>query len=486
MRRATLLVLLVMLLSVVVAAAVTPAPIPSVRPPPSQRRFNSTAVNNVIDVYKAKMRDADLATLLENCLPNTLDTTVVSWSANDTFVITGDLYALWLRDSTNQVLPYIAFLNEDETLKLMVRGLVLRQLRSVLIDPYANAFNFDASGRSGLDHQNDLRSPPMQPAIFEGKYELDSLCAVLKLARRYVNQTADFGNVTATPLFLNAVEVILQTMANQTASSIAQGNTHWYRFFRDDFPWEYDVYPRSSPTNFTGMVRSAFRPSDDSTDFDFNVAGNIMALVELRGLVVLLDDPRAVPPSPRQAALLRAAKRLVESISNGLQEFGGGKSGAWLHYEVDGYFGSVDMDDANVPSLLSIPYLTAGVSHADPGFAPLSPAVINATRSFVLSSANPFYFCGTLGCGVGSPHTWPGFIWPMALIMRAMTSSDDAEIITQLELLKTAARFTGLMHESFSVNDVKNFTRPWFAWANTLFGELILSLGERKPHLIFK
>jgi hypothetical protein len=133
------------------------------------------------------------------------------------------------------------------------------------------------------------------------------------------------------------------------------------------------------------------------------------------------------------------------------------------------------MDDANVPSLLGLPYLGC-VEPAD--------EVYQNTRKFVLSADNPYFFKGQYAEGIGGPHVGMDMIWPMSITMRALTSTNDAEITQCLKMLKATHAGTGFMHEAFNKNNPTNYTRKWFAWANTLFGELIVKLYNEKPEIL--
>ena len=438
------------------------------RPPPSQRKFNSTAVEAYLAQIVPKLKDPDIARIFTACMPNTLDTTVQKASANDSFIITGDIDAMWLRDSTNQVLPYLRFLNEDPALRDMIRGVVLRQLRSVALDPYANSFNI---GPNGNGHQDDKRVPPMTPAVFEGKYEVDSLAAALRLTFLYWNITQDASIFDDT--FFSAVYKILEVVEVQMLSTKEQNGTYPYQFSR---PEEGDQYPRA-PADHTNMVRSAFRPSDDQTTYDFLVPSSAMMAKELERLAIMT----ATIPGPRPAAITNKAKLLGAVIrgaveANGTVELAGGTGRRYV-FEVDGFKNNNDMDDANVPSLLAMPYY---------GYCDVNSPNYVATRATILSSQNPWYFEGTAAKGIGSPHTGSNNIWPMAIIIQGLTSTSDAEILQCLEYLKTTTAGTDFMHESFNKDDASQFTRSWFAWANTLFGEFIMTLADTRPHLIFQ
>eukprot|EP00823_Brevimastigomonas_motovehiculus_P007246 TRINITY_DN6251_c0_g1_i1.p1 TRINITY_DN6251_c0_g1~~TRINITY_DN6251_c0_g1_i1.p1 ORF type:complete len:510 (+),score=123.57 TRINITY_DN6251_c0_g1_i1:28-1557(+) len=487
------------------------AAIPNVRPVLAKRKFTSVAVNALIDNYVGRMKDKDLATLFNNAYPNTLDTTVEHFTSGDNpdaFIITGDITAQWLRDSTNQILPYVSLTNQDKPLRQLVCGLMHRQWTDVLHDPYANAFNYKEEGG---DHQWDNRKPKMTPHVFEGKYELDSLAAVLKLAYGYYNSTSDHECFTKSPTnFVQAMSTLVSTIRTM------QSGTKWsteepYTFQRTtSAPTDSLMLGgMGSPAKQTGMSRSPFRPSDDSTTMQFLVPANAMAIVELRHLATILlalspslsvslshaplspslSLSRLPLPLPSKSAvvvtpsdLAKDAIQLAQEIDTGLQTYARvslSSSSAGqdiLAYEVDGFGGRNLMDDANIPSLLSLPYL---------GYLSKSDPLYLRTRAFVWSMQNPYYFEGAAGKGIGGPHVGIGWIWPMSIIMRALTSSDDGEIMECLSILKGCAEKAGLMHESFWKDDSTKFTRSWFAWANTLFGELIITIAKERPHLIF-
>ena len=510
------LVVLALCLTTTVATRVRPtsvalpsspvASLPSIRPPPSERKFNSSAINALVASVSSRMLDADLATLFSNCLPCTLDTTVQSFTPSsegrfpDAYVITGDISAQWLRDSTNQVLPYVPYAARDQPLQELVCGLVRRQCEYITLDPYANSFNFNASGAG---HQDDTRHPRMIPIVFEGKFELDSLAAVFKLAFAYYNSTADSSCFLEDDLWLAAVEVIYETISAQQEATLPADGGAPYSFQR------LTVAPTDSLMlggvgnigRRTGMSKTAFRPSDDSALFPFNVPSNAMAVVELRHAGKLVEAMQQLDSVHRDLVRLRRVLQLGERLADLANEIDAGIRSAGIvpiplrslsaldglsppvdvprmyAYEVDGYGGQTLMDDANVPSLLSLPYL---------GYTSRSDPLYVATRRVLLSANNPYYFNGTAGSGIGGPHVGLNSIWPMSVIMQAMTSSNDSEIRSCLETLKASSAGTGWLHESFDKDDVTRFTRPWFAWTNGLFGSLILQLAEERPYLIFK
>lgn len=124
------------------------------RPAPEQRLFRADIIEKKIQEVKTMLKDAPyLAWMFENCFPNMLDTTVhyskTEDGDDDTFVYTGDIHAMWLRDSGAQVWPYVQFANEDETIRHMVRGTILRQLKCICLDPYGSAFNMGPTAAIG-------------------------------------------------------------------------------------------------------------------------------------------------------------------------------------------------------------------------------------------------------------------------------------------------------------------------------------------------
>jgi len=409
-------------------ASTVTAAVPSARPPPDQRKFNSTYVEALIASFLPRFIDPDIGTIFSNTFPNTLDTTIISASANDTFVITGDIDAMWLRDSTNEVIVYMQFAAQDAALRAMLHGVVMRQCRSVLYDAYANAFNIAPNGHG---HQDDKRVPPMTPGVFEGKYELDSLAAVLKSSNAYYNATGDTA-LLADDTWLSAMEKIMDTITVQQQSTAEDGPNPPYQFYRSG-----EVYPRpGAPANRTGLSKCGFRPSDDETTLPFLISANAMAAVELGNLAAMAGGagapPRLAAIGKRAAALSAQLRGAVEALA--LQPHGA--YGVIYAYEIDGFGNFSVADDSNVPSLLSLPYL---------GYVPRDDANYLATRKFLLSPDNPFYYQGSVASGIGSPHTPSGYIWPMAIAMQALTSLEDAEISQCLLFIKRSAAATGFM-----------------------------------------
>ncbi|HEX9153059.1 MAG TPA: glycoside hydrolase family 125 protein [Flavobacterium sp.] len=440
----------------------------SKRPPLADRKFTSQAVEAAIVRIKKQIANPELAWLFENCFPNTLDTTVdfeIIDGKPDTYVITGDIDAMWLRDSTAQIWPYLPFVKEDAKLGELVKGVINRQTKCILLDPYANAFYKNFTKES--EWKNDLTK--MKPGIHERKWEIDSLCYPIRLAHGYWKQTGD------TSLFdkkwKEAMLLVVQTFKEQQRLH----DKGPYSFQRET-AWATDGVPLSGygyPVKPCGLIVSTFRPSDDSTLFGYLIPSNMFAIEVLGYLAEIFSLPEMKDPD-----LVSKVKELQGQVQKGLKENGiinHPKFGKIIAFEVNGYGSFHMMDDANVPSLLSLPYLGA--------IQPNNPLYLN-TRKVVLSENNPFFYKGKAGEGVGGPHTGADTIWPMSIILRAITSVDEKEIRKCISnLIKTNAD-TGFMHESFHKDDVTRFTRKWFAWANTLFGELIVNVSSKHPHIL--
>lgn len=428
---------------------------------PAEPAFRSEGVEACIRQVSRQLTNPLLRSMFVQCFPNTLDTTVrysrLPDGDDDTFVITGDINAMWLRDSGAQVWPYVRFAARDERLRHLIRGVVRRQLRCLVIDPYANAFTFSPDSMSSEWKKDYTR---MLPGVFERKYELDSQCYPIRLAYAYWKATGDA--TVFDDLWLRAMRAVTRTMREQQRTD----GTSPYKFMRVTHAMHdtQSNYGLGHPARPCGMVVSSFRPSDDATIFPFLIPSNFMARHYLGQAAEILTDVN------HDATLAAECRALAADIDRGLRAHATAthpKYGTVYAFETDGYGSHLLMDDANVPSLLALPYI-AGVPSTDP--------VYQNTRRFVLSRDNPYFFAGTAGEGIGGPHVGMGYVWPMSIILRAMTSDDDDEIRHCLTLLLTTHAGTGFMHEAFQKDDASKFTRSWFAWCNTLFGELILHL----------
>ncbi len=438
------------------------------RPEESQRLFKSKAVENEINRIKKILKNQKLAWMFENCFPNTLDTTVHYRLLNgkpDTFVYTGDIHAMWLRDSGAQVWPYVQLANNDPELKKMLAGVISRQFKCITLDPYANAFN-DGPVPDG-HWMSDLTD--MKPELHERKWEIDSLCYPIRLAYHYWKTTGDASIFDAE--WLQAIQLVLQTFKEQQRKE-GKGP---YKFQRKT-ERQLDTLNNDgwgNPVNPVGLIVSCFRPSDDATTFQFLVPSNFFAVTSLRKAAEILT---AVNNKGELAKECKDLAQEVETALNKYATFNHPKYGKIYAFEVDGFGNQYFMDDANVPSLLALAYL-GDVDVKDP--------IYQNTRNYVWSGDNPYFFKGKAGEGIGGPHIGYDMIWPMSIMMKAFTSQDDKEIQSCIKMLMDTDAGTGFMHESFHKDDPDNFTRAWFAWQNTLFGELILKLvNEGKTDLL--
>ncbi len=438
----------------------------SKRPLPHDRKFRSDAVESYIDSISRLIPDPVLAELFANCFPNTLDTTVQPGTFEgkpDTAVLTGDIAAMWLRDSSAQVWPYLQLAPKARLLRDLLEGVIRRQVRCLLIDPYANCFMADLNAPPLEGSRKDRTE--MKQGVGERKYELDSLCYPIRLAHGYWRNTGD-----TTPFdsaWKLAMQNALATMRVQQQKD-GQGP---YRFQRAAAnPTDTLVNGIGNPLKPVGLIASAFRPSDDACIFPFLVPANLFAVTSLRQLAAMSN---AILHDVRMA---NDASDLADEVAAALGQHAvvPTAGGTIWAYEVDGFGGHVLMDDANAPSLLSLPYLESSPDSA----------LYARTRSFVWSEQNPWFFHGRAGEGTGGPHIGRDSIWPMSQILYALTSDSTREISHTIQMLKASAAATGFMHESYNRNDSANFTRAWFAWANTLFGELIARTAQQHPELL--
>jgi len=414
------------------------------------------------------IKDPELAWLFGNCFPNTLDRTV-NFSIKDgkpnTFVITGDIYAMWLRDCSAQVWPYMPYMKEDPKLQQLIAGVINRQVESVLIDPYANAFNF---GKEGGEWMTD--NTKMRPELHERKWEIDGLCYVIRLSYNYWKQTGDISSFDTN--WQNAMQLIVKTFKEQQRKT----NQGPYSFMRKTEKASDTQFGNGfgNPVRPTGMICSTFRPSDDATTYGYLVPSNCFAVVSLRQLA---EMEKNIQQNETFAAECSALANEVDAAIQKHAIVKHPKYGKILAFEVDGFGNYLMMDDANVPSLLSLPYL---------GYMSADNKIYKNTRKFVWSNDNPYFYKGTAAEGIGGPHVGPDMVWPMSIIMKALTTNDEKEIEECLRMLKHTHGGTGFMHETFHKNDPANFTRSWFAWANTLFGEMLIKIEKEHPELLQK
>jgi meiotically up-regulated gene 157 (Mug157) protein len=437
------------------------------RPALAKRNFTSKAVEDAIKEFKLKVKDEELSWLFENCFPNTLDTTVffeTNAGKPDTYVITGDIDAMWLRDSSAQVWPYLSLLKKDKKLQQMVAGVINRQAQCLLKDPYANAFYKDETKVS--EWKTD--STNMKPGVHERKWEIDSLCYPIRLAYRYYKNTGDVSPFDAQ--WKSSIRLILNTFKEQQRKT-SRGP---YRFQRNSHA-PTDTLPMGGygfPVKPTGLICSMFRPSDDATLYAYLIPSNFFAVVSLKQAAELM----LVLKEAQLAGELQALATEVEQALKKHAVYNHPQFGQIYAFEVDGFGNFNLMDDANIPSLLALPYLDA-VKATDP--------IYQNTRRFVLSDSNPYFYKSNIAEGIGGPHVGkPDMIWPLSIISRGLTSNNEQEIKQCITMLKATHANTGFMHESFNKTRPEDFTRSWFAWTNTIFGEFLWKTYQQTPHLL--
>ncbi|EGO55932.1 hypothetical protein NEUTE1DRAFT_148325 [Neurospora tetrasperma FGSC 2508] len=494
--------------------------LPYQRPAPSCRTFNSSVIESFISNMSTIITDPDLYRLFENTYPNTLDT-AIKWhgsAANNsaeelTFIITGDINAMWLRDSANQLASYLPFLapsSSRDSLASLYRGVINLQARYLLTSPFCNSFQ--PPSESGIPPatnsaaSSDTVYPPYDPEkVFECKYELDSLASFLQISAQYhaaTNDTAFFGRFQ----WLEAVQTVLDTakaMMTPTYGPEGQVLESPYTFTR--------MTTRTTETlandglgnpvaRDIGLIRSAFRPSDDSTIFQFLIpsnmmfakyAGDVASIVSSLSSLSGTQPGLKTPPANLSTSLSSLSTSLRQAISKhaiiSLPTLNSTETTEKVYaYEIDGYGSFSLMDDANLPSLLSAPlfdYFSSSSSSSNSSSDP----VYQRTRSHLLgTNTNPYMMHGPVINAVGGPHAGPGMAWPMASIVRIMTSSDDEEIYAVLKELVGSTDGLGLIHESVNSFDSRKWTREWFSWANGLFGQMVWDLVRRNKGRVLR
>lgn len=416
------------------------------------------SLENIAERYAEGIADAWIAKMFKQCFMSTFETTAQRDSDGSYFVITGDIPAMWLRDSSAQVNHYVKFADVCPQAYDLILGLLRRQVQCILTDAYANAFNREANGAG---HQGDKTQ--QSPYIWERKYEVDSLCYPIRLAYRFWKEANTSEHFT--PELHLALNVILDLWTTEQSHEHSS-----YSFERFGCPPSDTLLfgGTGTPVGYTGMTWSGFRPSDDACKYGYLVPANMFASVVLSYMEEIAEEIYS------DTALARRAHTLNDEIKLGIEKFAivpHEKFGLMYAYEIDGLGNYNLMDDANVPSLLAAPYL---------GYCSKNDELYQNTRRFVLSTDNPFYYSGAAAQGVGSPHTPSNHVWPIALCMQGLTANTVEEMDAVIHTLTSTDADTGFMHESFHVDDPKTFTRPWFSWANTLFAELIMKrIDER-------
>lgn len=421
-------------------------------------------MNAYVDRIKAKLIEMGrpkIAEMFTATYLNTIETTI-QLDENGAFVLTGDIPAMWLRDSSAQVRHYLPLTKDDQDIRALVASLVKRQAICIINDPYANAFNRTGDDPT-LGHQTDI-TENNNPFAWERKYEVDSLCYPINLAYHFWKESGSADHFDDT--FKKACTAVLDTFETEQYHT----EKSKYRFSRGPRHEGTDTLRGSemgTPVGYTGMTWSGFRPSDDSCEYHYLIPSEMFASVILGYMTEIANEIY------NDSDLSGRAAKLKSDIDKGIAEYAvydHPKFGKIYAYETDGLGNYKLMDDANVPSLLSIPYL---------GFCTPDNEIYKNTRRFVLSKENPYYFEGSAARGIGSPHTPENYVWHVSLAMQGLTSTDDDEINYLLDLFETTTAGTGLMHEGFHADDPDKFTRKWFAWANSIFAEFVIHVAER-------
>jgi meiotically up-regulated gene 157 (Mug157) protein len=463
------------------------------RPSEECRTFKSQGLEDTVSRMASVIKDPDLYRLFQNAYPNTLDTAIKwkGYAADDgeeelTFIITGDINAMWLRDSSNQMQSYLPLLNastDPNSIASLYRGVINLQARYLLTSPYCNSFQPPVE--SGIKtapneagSQDSVFPTYSNSSVFECKYELDSLAAFLQISADYYNATGDyefFGKFKWT----QAVEAVLSVARNMTSPTYGPDGAVLQS------PYTFTRYTTRATETFandgignpvangTALIRSGFRPSDDATIFQFYIPSNMMFsayLASTADIMGKLNTSNSGVLSKQMSALSESLRDAIETHGT-VNHF---KYGKIYAFEVDGFGSSNIMDDANIPSLLSAPFLGYDTN----------PETYANTRSLVLSASNSYFMRGPLINAIGGPHQGPGMAWPMASIMRILTTEDDDEIVNELRQIVSSTDKLGLIHESINSFNQSDWTRQWFSWANGLFGQMILDLEDRKPGIL--
>ena len=489
---------------------------PYSRPPPECRTFNLPSMEKLIERMKGIIKDPDLFRLFENSYPNTLDTMIkwrgyakvtneageeVTTDQELAYIITGDINAMWLRDSASQIYSYLPLLEastDPDSLASLWRGLINTHSSYIIISPYCNSFQ--PPPESGVTPTNNSAftrhhpNPPYDPKkVFECKWELDSLASFLQVSTAYYQRTGDLA-------FFQKRQWIQAVSAAVDAAGAMRLGTYAADGKVEHSAWTFTGWTNrgtetlsndglGNPTKENGMVRTAFRPSDDACIYQLLVPANMMWAKYLEEASLIMEKLDGEEAKNLTTKMRDQAFGIRKGIDRDAvvhhRDFGD----IWA-YEIDGYGGVNLMDDANVPSLLSIPLL----NYTHSSFPLPSPAageperdyaeIYSNTRRFVNSESNPYFMRGPVLSAIGGPHIGPGKPWPMAAIVRAITAlltgdtDKEEEVAKQLQMVLDSTAGFGVVHESVNAWNEDSWTRAWFGWANGLMGELVLRLAE--------
>ena len=461
------------------------------RPPVEERTFHSKKVDTYINSLEDTFKDGELYKVFSNCYPNTLDTTIdYNKEKNETFIITGDIEAMWLRDSSLQIYPYLKHCLKDPSLSNMIKGLFNKQISFILLDPYANAFNKEPLKSPWSEDITYKRNSEgefekaMNENLWERKFELDSLIFPLFVMCKYYTFTQDF-EIFQNKDFFNMLNTVIKVIKNEergTDEEDSNGGPEYY--FQRTFAEPFDSLHlgRGNPCKTCGLIKSSFRNSDDSSLFPYNIPENCLLVSTFKLLRKCFNDEK-MEKSLKDEFTSKFAEiidNIINSVEKAIYSYGviidpiNGEK--YFAHEVDGFGNYYFMDEPGYPNLISLPFF---------GFCEASDEIYLNTRKRILSERNPYFISGKYGKGCASSHSQRRYVWPLFTIMQGLTSIDKNEKESCLKLLKESAGNTYYMHESFDIDDPSKFTREWFAWANSFFGEFIDNIIETFPELLF-
>ena len=461
------------------------------RPPYDKRTFHSEIINNYIDSLENKFKDKTLYKIFSNCYPNTLDTTIdYNKEKNETFIITGDIQAMWLRDSSLQIYPYLKHCLKDISLSNMIKGLFNKQISYILLDPYANAFNkvplkSPWSNDITYKRNNDGNfENAMNDNLWERKFELDSILFPLFIMCKYYLYTKDY-DIFQQQNFFKMLDVIISVIKKEqrgTDEENENGGPEYFFQRKIEEPFDSLHFGRGNPCKTCGLIKTSFRNSDDSALFSYNIPENCLLVSTFKLLIKCFNDEKMENSLKEQ--FKNKYKDIFENFSNSVEKaiYSIGiiidplNNEKYFAYEIDGFGNSYFMDEPGYPNLISLPFFE---------FCSPSDEIYINTRKRILSGRNPYFISGKYGKGCSSSHSYRRYNWPLFTIMQGLTSVSKDEKQNCLKMLKESAGKSFFMHESYDIDDVEKFTREWFAWANSFFGVFIDDIIEKNPELIF-
>ena len=446
------------------------------RPPYEKRTFNSLEIDNYLQSLEKKFNNPILYKIFSNCYPNTLDTTVdYNSDKKETFIITGDIKAMWLRDSSLQIYPYLKHCSKDKNLSNMIKGLFKKQIMFILFDPYANAFNkipLKSPWSNDITYKRDNMGNfenAMNPNLWERKFELDSILFPLYSMSQYFLLTSDIS-VFNLPNFFNMLNTIISLIKKERRGTDEENENGG------------PEYSFQRPCKTCGLIKTSFRNSDDSALFPYNIPENALLVSTFKLLLKcfnqnIIDEQIKIKFEPFKEEI----KNIADAVEKSIYEHGviidPINKEKYFAFEVDGYGNYYFMDEPGYPNLISLPFFQ---------FCSASNEIYINTRKRILSERNPYFIKGKFGSGCSSSHSYRRYNWPLFTIMQGLTSIDKEEIKNCLKMLIESAGNKYVMHESYDIDDINKYTREWFAWANSFFGVFIDFIIEKYPDIILK